>query len=409
MKTMFRYSTAKLFICTATLGLAIHNAPAQSDWASKAESVFTAPDMKVPGRKDKGGGDRYSCYREPVTVITKSGRLIVGVQAGNRLSWPERSGQDLVIRTSDNHGKTWSKPIVAAEHGNFSCQSHGLVYDAEKDRLLFLYVTYNWDYSSIQGRGYKATAPIYQKMHDEGKPAMNAYLVYSDDEGETWSKPRDITDITGGDAHFGASEGRQLTIGKHAGRLIIAGGDERNMNPTGKVINKNVGVWISDDHGENWEFSQIKPPTAPSCEGRVTELPDGSLLYIARPGNGKGRILAFSKNGGKRWSDAIVEKNLVGAKSNGSCLTLRNKKDKLTETVLCSIPCGGTKNGTIYISKDGGETWPQHKLIIPTGHFKYSAIVQLDADTIGFFYETSHYKEIKFLTIPLNDILRGDT
>ena len=81
-----------------------------------------------------------------VVVKTKSGRLVVGCHAGNRQAWPERSGQDLAIRYSDDHGETWSTPIVAAEHGNHSAQSHGLVYDAKINRLLFLYVTYNWDY-----------------------------------------------------------------------------------------------------------------------------------------------------------------------------------------------------------------------------------------------------------------------
>jgi N-acetylneuraminic acid mutarotase len=56
---------------------------------------------------DRAGTHQYTNYREPVVVRTKSGRLIVGLQAGNRLRWPERSGQDLVIRMSDesNHYK----------------------------------------------------------------------------------------------------------------------------------------------------------------------------------------------------------------------------------------------------------------------------------------------------------------
>lgn len=357
---------------------------------------------------DQLGKHKYPCYREPVTVKTKSGRLVVGVHAGNRLSWPERSGQDLVIRYSDDMGKSWSPLIVAAEHGNFSCQSHGLVYDAQKNRLMFLYVTYNWDYSAVKGRGAKVTAPIYQKLHAEGKPAISAYLVYSDDEGKTWSKPRDISSMAGGDAHFGASEGRQLTLGKHAGRLVIAGGDERTMSPSGKVTNKHIGVWISDDHGANWKFSQIKTEHSISCEARVTELPDSTLLYSVRLGNSnKGRGLATSKDGGNTWSPLKIEPALKTGRSNGSLLTVRDKNGKLTQIVLQSIPRGpGTKNGSVYVSKNAGETWPKHHLIIPHGHFKYSAIVQLDSDTVGFFYETSHYKDIYYKQLSISDLIK---
>ena len=184
--------------------------------ASADEHIDPTPVFRA--EHDRVGDHRYTNYREPVVVKTNSGRLVVGVHAGNRQSWPERSGQDLAVRLSDDSGKTWGPIIIAAEHGNFSAQSHGLIYDAKRNRLIFLYVTYNWDYSEAKGRGYDATADIYQKLHDEGRQAMSAYLVYSDDDGETWSQPRDLTAMTGGDAHFGASEGRQLTLGRHAGR-----------------------------------------------------------------------------------------------------------------------------------------------------------------------------------------------
>lgn len=69
-----------------------------------------------------------------MVVKTKSGKLILGLQAGNRLSWPERSGQDLAVRISSDQGKTWGPIIVAAEAGDFSCQCHGLFYEANHDK-----------------------------------------------------------------------------------------------------------------------------------------------------------------------------------------------------------------------------------------------------------------------------------
>ena len=136
--------------------------------------------------KDKAGSHAYTNFREPVVVKTNSDHLVLGVQAGNRLAWPERSGQDLAIRLSNDDGRTWSPVIVAAEHGDFSCQCHGLVYDARENRLLFLYTTYNWDYTAVgKGRGKKHTAPIYQKMATEKKTFVSSYIVHSEDEGLT--------------------------------------------------------------------------------------------------------------------------------------------------------------------------------------------------------------------------------
>ena len=168
-------------------------------------------------------------------VRTNSGKLVVGIQAGNRHAWPERSGQDLVVRTSDDHGRTWGPIIVAAEHGNYSCQSHWFVYDAGKNRLLFLYTTYNWDYTAVgDGRGRKFTVPLYENMAAKKKPFVSSYIVSSENKGAAWSKPREITEQIGRQAHFGASEGRQLTLGPHKRRLLVAG-SRMDLDRTGNI------------------------------------------------------------------------------------------------------------------------------------------------------------------------------
>ena len=66
--------------------------------SAKDSSVYKTGEG-IPGDRD------YTNFREPVIVKTNSGKLILGCQAGNRLSWPERSGQDLVIRISPDQGR----------------------------------------------------------------------------------------------------------------------------------------------------------------------------------------------------------------------------------------------------------------------------------------------------------------
>ena len=98
---------------------------AGSDWP-ESKLLFAADETKVSAHKDGVPvKDMYQCFREPVVIKTKTGRLVVGCHAGNKLEWPERSGQDYVIRYSDDWGESWSAPILVAEHGNYSFQSHG--------------------------------------------------------------------------------------------------------------------------------------------------------------------------------------------------------------------------------------------------------------------------------------------
>jgi len=74
------------------------------------------------------------------------------------------------------------------------------------------------------------------------------------------------------------------------------------------------------------------------------------------------------------------------------------------DTVLFSIPSpGGRSNGVVYVSKDGGKTWPIRRDVVE-GFFAYSALIPLDAETIGLFYEANHYKDVCFVALPVDRI-----
>jgi hypothetical protein len=72
---------------------------------------------------------------------------------------------------------------------------------------------------------------------------------------------------------------------------------------------------------------------------------------------------------------------------------------------MFSIPSpGGRTDGIIYLSLDGGKTWAKSKQVTE-GFFGYSALIQLDAKTIGLFYETNRYKDIRFISLPIGSII----
>ena len=64
--------------------------------------------------------------------------LFLTLSTGKLPYWP-RSGQDLVVTWSDDGGRTWAKPVLAAEHGNQSICPNALVYDRHEDTLHALY------------------------------------------------------------------------------------------------------------------------------------------------------------------------------------------------------------------------------------------------------------------------------
>jgi sialidase-1 len=375
--------------------------------------VFAADRDHVLGHSNgipRGGStdtDMYHSYREPVAVQTKTDRIVCLCHAGNRFSWPERSGQDFTVSYSDDGGRTWSAPSLVAEHGNYSMQSHGLVYDVQVDQLHCLYTVYRWDYSLAKGRGVEASAPVIKAQLEAGEDLHRQYIVSSKDGGETWSEPRDISAIMpeqDSNGHFGSSEGRQLTIGPRAGRLLVPGGLRAEDNER-DVIRKSLFVWISDDHGKTWRASEpLLKTTATreySCEARVTELSDGTLLYNLRTRN-LGRHLARSSDAGETWSALEPEEELRSTQCNGSMITLRENDGQLTRTIMCSLPLpGGRNQGVIYVSYDDGHTWPRRHDLIP-GFFAYSCLIQIDSKSVGLFYEANHYRDICFIRLPID-------
>ena len=72
---------------------------------------------------------------------------------------------------------------------------------------------------------------------------------------------------------------------------------------------------------------------------------------------------------------------------------------------LISLPTpGGRKDGVVYVSTDGGKTWPVRRDIIP-GYFAYSALIQLDDATVGLFYESNGYRDIRFIQLPVQELI----
>ncbi|NQT11333.1 MAG: exo-alpha-sialidase [Planctomycetes bacterium] len=187
------------------------------------------------------------------------------------------------------------------------------------------------------------------------------YVVTSDDQGASWSPPREISDMVqthGAVMVVGSGEGIQLDRGPHRGRLIVAGGDFYR--------GKKVLSFFSDDHGRTWRRSRVVPhegKMAWASESKVAELADGSLIAVAHPKGMGGSIL------------------------------------------LCSVPVGPARtHGTVHASLDGGRTWPIRRLVVP-GAFAYSSLVALPDGKIGLFYEAEGYREIRLVRFSLDWLL----
>ncbi len=356
--------------------------------------IFVTGKEKVEGEN----GRDYAQYREQNIVVTNSGKIVCVTQGRNASNWSDRSGQDLVVKTSNDHGKTWSDDTLVVTHGLKSVCPNAAVYDADTNRIHVMYNLFMWDYTNVPKDVRGEMGDIHCKQ----------YEVTSDDEGRSWSKPRDITDMIethGAVMVVGSGEGIQLKQGKHKGRLIIAGGDFHQ--------NKKVLCFYSDDHGKTWQRSNVVPwegKVSWASESKVAELPDGTVVLNSRTFVRDGskqrlRTRAFSQDGGVTWSTLENDLALKTVSCNGSLIAVDHPKGKDGAILLCSVPVGpGRTHGTVYVSFDGGKTWPHKKLVVEEV-FAYSSLMQMPDGYIGLFFEANGHKNIKVARFSLDWLL----
>ena len=352
----------------------------------KPTEIFAAGTDAVDGVPD--ARTRYAQYREQAVVVTKSGLVIMIGQGRNKSRWSDRSGQDLVCKSSTDGGKTWTGARLVASHGLKSICPSAAVYDRNTGRIHVLYNLFMWDFTKVP-KNVKG---------EVGDMNCRQFTVTSDDEGRTWSKPREISDMAGTKGAVmvvGSGEGIQLAHGAHKGRLIVAGGDFYK--------GKKVLCYYSDDAGETWKRSKTVPWTgemAWASESKVAELPDGTLVLNSRTFVRDGskqrlRTRSFSTDGGITWSKLENDPALKTVSCNGSLIAVKHARGAGGAILLCSVPVGpGRTHGTVYVSLDGGKTWPVKKLVVP-GTFAYSSLIEMPDGRIGLFYETDQYRKIQ--------------
>ena len=443
-------------------------------------------DVFEGGENRKPNKDGIASYRIPALLKTDKGTLIAGTDE-RRLHHSDWGDIGMVVRRSDDKGKTWGNRIVISNpRDNEKARNPewpspvnidmALVQDPKTKRIFAIYDMFLEGKAvfSLPGKAPQAYEQIgdkvYQILYKQGdagrytirengevfdpenrkteyrvvvdpkKPAYsdkgdlykgeeligNVYfdysdknifrvsntnylwMSYSDDDGKTWSAPKDITyGIRKDWMHFlgtGPGTGIALHSGPHKGRLVIPAYTTNNVSYLSG--SQSSRVIYSDDHGETWHAgeavndnrpvgnqtihsSTMNNPGAQNTESTVVQLNNGDLKLFMRGLTGDLQV-ATSKDGGATWEkeikrypevkDAYVQMSAIHTMHDGK------------EYVLLSNAAGPgreRKNGLVHLARveENGElTWLKHNPI-QSGKFAYNSIQDLGNGEYGLLYE----------------------
>jgi sialidase-1 len=344
----------------------------------------TAADHPVQQKVFVAGDDGYHTFRIPAIVTTTQGTLLAFCE-GRKNNRRDHGDIDLVMKRSEDFGRTWSPLTLVHEEGGTKEITIGNpcpVVD-QKTGVVWLTFTRNND---------------------------DVFVTHSDDDGRTWSEPRRITDTVKESDWTWYATGPGVGIQTTRGRLVIPC-DHRE--PYQDKTTKMSHVFYSDDHGKSWQLGGTVAPYTDECQ--VAELTDGRLMinmrnYWAREGGrperGGMRAVAWSQDGGESWSELDFDSTLIEPVCQASLIRYSGLRHSGKSRLLFSNPASKDNRVrmTVRLSYDEGETWPVHKLL-HEGPSAYSCLVRLPDGAVGCLYEQGRdhpYETITFARFPID-------
>ncbi|MGL5317084.1 MAG: exo-alpha-sialidase [Bacteroidales bacterium] len=339
-------------------------------------------------------GSKY--YRIPAIETANDGSLVSVTDRRPFHSGDLPQAIDLYVRRSTDNGKTWSEPLmIAGADDDKNGFGDAAIVKTQSGKLIVLFV------------GYKG---LWDSTHDN---PQRQFMVTSDDNGITWTKPVEITHFFYGptskvqetknwDAFF-ITSGRGLCT--HDNQVLFA-------IPTRVRGLRGLSAYTigSDDEGKTWKVMDLKAPaTRNGDESKITQLNDGRLLMSVRRHNKRDVVYGKLENGEINWEKPVRHEDLTDPFCNGEIMVYTSTKngDDKNRMIHSLCDANNRSNVSVLLSYDEGKTFPIKKTICPTAS-AYSTLCVLEDGTIGCYYEDGPEKmDLVFVRFSLEWLTGG--
>lgn len=299
----------------------------------------------------------------------------------------------------------------------FTIRDKGIVYNFKGKKTDYHVITETTksDHSNLGDiyKGKQLLGNIYFTKHKTSpfRLAKSSYvwMSYSDDDGRTWSSPRDITASLRrrGMKFLGIGPGKGIVLkwGPHAGRIIIpAYSTNWKSHLRGSQSSRLI---YSDDHGKTWHTGKavndnrvlsngekIHSLTMDNKKEQNTEsvpvqLKNGDIKLFMRNLTGNLEV-ATSKDGGETWQNHVKRyKEVQDAYVQLSAIRFEHDKKEYILLVNANGPGKKRQDGyarLAQVNRNGSFKWLYHHHI-QDGSFAYNSVQQLNNDQFGVLYE----------------------
>lgn len=334
------------------------------------------------------GDGLYPSYRIPAILTTDAGTVLAFAEG--RATASDHAENDIVLCRSLDGGESWS-PVTVLHDDGANSLNNPCVMQVESGvhagRILLMYQRYP--------EGCHESCVVAGLV---GPSICRGFLLTSDDDGVSWSVPREIT----------------AEVKRPTGATSIAGGpgvgiQKRHAPNVGRILfpfnqgpgpNWKVYAVFSDDGGDTWTYGDVADDSqSPGVGNEVqfVELSNGDVYLNSRSNGGAHeRKVATSSDGGQTWSALLDDPELIEPQVMASVWRLTDPADGyVLKRMLYAGPDSSSSrvDGTVRISYDDGDTWPVERLLYP-GAYAYSVLTSLPDGRIGVLFERDGYAHI---------------
>lgn len=320
--------------------------------------------------------------RFPNVVITKKGTILA--------TW---GSSRIRVRRSEDGGLTWGPEITIAEKG---IHGGGTTVDERSGDILVF----------VEDQHPPAPLTLYRSTDDGMSWRASEFVLHPDRDGRMPSMHMNEHGVT-------------LAHGTHAGRLVRAtrfygeGNRPESIWPT-----HFTNSIYSDDGGKTWQASEPFPENG-TGEATLTELSDGAVYYNSRRHwapegkNPRRRWVATSQDSAETWGNATICETLPDGPQNTNygCMAGLVRLPIANHDILVYSNCDDAaqrKNGTVWVSFDGGKHWPLKRLVEKDA-FAYSSlnVGRSGTATQGWIYLHYEHAGSRVARFNLTWLLRG--